>query len=79
MILHDGVEIVRWDIPEYLTEDNYSVLRFYNNYKRYGFVFSGGWGEQPAIHIDIINALDVESDKLETWRQKRLRSRSSRK
>ena len=79
MILHDAVEVIRKDIPDYLTTDNYSVLEFYNNYKRFGFAYAGGWAQQPARHIDIIQALDIEGDKLESWRKNVLRSRSSRK
>ena len=76
MLLHDSVEVYRIDIPNYLTDENTEALEFFNNYQRFGFAYSGGWAQQPARHIDIISALEVEGDKLEKWRRKRLRSRS---
>jgi len=55
--------IKRGDIPGYFTETNFLQIEMWNQYKLLGLPFGGGWAEHPAVYIDIILALEAESNK----------------
>lgn len=57
------ISIERARIPEYFNKDNDAKLGFYSRYKMFGFPFSGGWAEQPAYLLDIVERLESESRK----------------
>lgn len=50
--------IERRKVPEFFNEEYWSALIIYNRYKKFGFPYSGGWAEQPAHLIELIEALD---------------------
>lgn len=52
--------------PEnYMTVEADRLMDMWAKFKTgYGLPFSGGWAEQPAILIDVFEALDVEQRKL---------------
>jgi hypothetical protein len=56
-----GVERAR--IPEYFNTENDKKLGFYFKYKLFGWPFGGGWAEQPAYLLDIVERLETESRK----------------
>lgn len=58
-----GYEICRKDIPSYMTPRAYASIDLWQKYKSYGFPFAGGWAEQPAIYMDVIDALERELKK----------------
>lgn len=58
-----GYEICRKDIPTYFTERAMAAIDLWQTYKLFGFPFSGGWAEQPAVYMDIIKALEIEARK----------------
>jgi hypothetical protein len=58
-----GYAVERAKIPEYLSGDNGARLGFYSRYKAFGWPFSGGWAEQPAYLVDVIERLEIESQK----------------
>jgi hypothetical protein len=57
------VVIDRARIPEYLNNENGAKLAFYSRYKAFGWPFAGGWAEQPAYLLDIIERLEIEARK----------------
>ena len=59
-----GVLIKRVDIPNYLTNENLELIEWWNKWKLYGLPYSGGWAEQPAIYIDVIEAIEEERFKI---------------
>jgi hypothetical protein len=64
----------QWDVPrcemhKYLTPEFYREMHEWNHYRRYGFRFSGGWAEQPAAYIDL---MDVFEEEFGRWQSKRL-------
>ncbi len=59
-----GMVVKQRDIPRIL-ETEMDALAEYNRYKLMGFPFSGGWREQPAVLIDIIEPLLVAEKALE--------------
>lgn len=63
MVLKAGYEVERHKIPEYFTPSVYSILSVYYKYKMFGWPWSGGWGEQPAYLVDIIETLEREAGK----------------
>lgn len=38
-------------------------LNFFYRYKVMGWPYSGGWAEQPAKFVDVVETLEVESGK----------------
>jgi hypothetical protein len=65
MMIIPGTEIIveRVRIPEYFNRDTDAQLNFYLRYKMFGWPFLGGWAEQPAYLVDIVERLEVESNK----------------
>ena len=57
--------IDRSKIPEYFTEDNNAKIRFFFKYKAFGWPFNGGWAEQPAYLVDIVERLESEMGRRE--------------
>jgi hypothetical protein len=56
--------IVRRDeIPSYFTEENVRRIEFYYRYKAFGWPYAGGWAEQPAGLMDIVELLEGEMGK----------------
>ncbi|MFA5376861.1 MAG: hypothetical protein WC455_14015 [Dehalococcoidia bacterium] len=62
MVLY-GHEIERSEIPSYLVYDNQKKIEFYWKYKVFGWPYAGGWAEQPAYLLDIIELLESELGK----------------
>lgn len=54
----NGVNVERARIPEYLDEYYFSCVQIWNRYKRFGFPFEGGWAEQPAYIVEVIECFD---------------------
>ena len=62
MVLHDYV-IRRDEIPFYFNEENTLRIEFYYRYKAFGWPYAGGWAEQPAGLVDIVELLEGEMGK----------------
>jgi hypothetical protein len=58
-----GYEICRRDIPGYLTERAVAAVRVWERFKQYGLPFAGGWAEQPAVYMDLIELFEAELAK----------------
>jgi hypothetical protein len=63
-----GYEICRRDIPKYLTPRLRSRVHIWENYRRFGLPFAGGWAEQPAVVMDVIELLEDELAKRKAQR-----------
>jgi hypothetical protein len=57
------IEVERARIPEYFRGENAEKMEFYSRYKMFGWPFSGGWAEQPAYLVDIVECLEIEASK----------------
>lgn len=60
-------------IPELFDDRFYSALMLHNKFRTFGLPFAGGWADQPAQVIDVLDALesasrDVERERAEKWR-----------
>lgn len=69
MVLH-GYEVERARIPEYLNGDHLQYVEWWLKWKKFGFPYSGGWAEQPAIYMDVLEVLEAETDKLRAEHEK---------
>lgn len=49
-------KIERRRIPELFNEWYWSCIGLYAKYKTFGLPFAGGWADQPAYVLDIIEA-----------------------
>jgi hypothetical protein len=58
----DGHVIDRADIPKYFTEGFWASYDLWQNCKRFGLPFGGGWAEQPAWILRLIKAFDGAID-----------------
>ena len=58
-----GYEICRKDIPMYFTDTAARAVHLWQMYKLFGWPFAGGWAEQPAYIVDIIETLELEARK----------------
>lgn len=59
-----GGYLVRRDrIPEYLTPDALSGVELWRRYRLFGMPFAGGWAEQPAVVLDVLETLEAEAAK----------------
>ena len=65
MKLKNGKVVERYKIPEYFNDYYYSCLQLYNRYMSYGLPWSGGWAENPAYILDIIDAFKGAEVKCE--------------
>jgi len=63
VIPHTEYEIKRKEIPGFFTEAAIVQIDMWQRYKLLGLPFSCGWAEHPAVFIDIISALEAESNK----------------
>lgn len=68
--LFGGIIVKRNLIPDLLDDFFYDCVGLYIKFKRYGLPFIGGWANQPAVVIDIldmfeyvINVIDAEQAK----------------
>jgi hypothetical protein len=60
-------------IPELFDDRFYSALVLFNRFRVFGLPFAGGWAEQPAQVVDVLEALDgasraVENERADKWR-----------
>ena len=62
-IVRGGYAICRYDIPLILADPVVGYIHWWGKYKRYGWPYAGGWAEQPAVLVDIIDAIENEADK----------------
>lgn len=60
MILHGHV-IRRDKIPEYFSDDNLAAFELWEKFRLFGLPYSGGWAEQPARLVNIIQQLETEA------------------
>jgi len=58
-----GQRIHRYDIPSYFCEENMRLIGFWLKYRKYGLPYHGGWAEQPAVVMDVIDTLETEAEK----------------
>lgn len=70
-------EIERRRIPEVFNETYWSALIVYNRFKIMGFPFTGGWAEQPAQIVDVIEAFESAAQAVEVGRAKKWQSQKS--
>jgi hypothetical protein len=66
-------DVERRLVPELFTDFFWSALGVYNRFKMFGFPFSGGWAEQPAHIVDVIEAFEsaaraIDRERAEKWR-----------
>lgn len=62
----------RRDVPGLFSDEYWAALRLWNRYKLFGLPFSGGWADQPAVVVDILEALEganraVEKERIDKW------------
>ncbi len=55
--------VVKGDIPGYFNDTTMAQMSMWEMYKLFGFPYSGGYDEQPAVYMDIIQALETECAK----------------
>lgn len=58
-----GYELCRKDIPRYLSGRARAAIRVWENFKLFGLPFAGGWAEQPAVYMDVIECIEAEVAK----------------
>ena len=64
-----GYQVERSKIPSYFAAESMGKLELFWRYKRLGWPFAGGWAEQPAYLVDIIELLEIEMGKRTNGRQ----------
>jgi len=59
-VLKSGHEVRLDDIPSLLSEEGlaYEAISFYLRWRMMGWPYQGGWAEQPARLVDIVELLD---------------------
>lgn len=62
MVFYDYM-VKRDEIPSYFEEENIRRIEFYYRYKAFGWPYAGGWAEQPAGLVDIIELCESEMGK----------------
>lgn len=62
MVLHGHI-VRRSEIPSYFTEENTRKIEFFYRYKAFGWPYAGGWAEQPAVLVDIVEVCEGEIGK----------------
>lgn len=73
---HD-IFIRRCDFKNYLTEDFYRALRIFAMSENLGCLpFSGGWAEQPADLMEVIELFKIEEN---TWEQEEIEKSKNKK
>lgn len=73
-MLYWGYEVERWNIGQYLTEENLKIIDLYFHYKNYGWPYAGGWAEQPKRFVNMVMALDREMYKRKEAERKKTKS-----
>lgn len=63
MVLQGDHLIKRDEIPNYFTTTIKHSLWLWEQYKRYGWPFGGGWIEQPWFVYEIINTCEMENGR----------------
>jgi hypothetical protein len=63
-------------IPELFDDRFYSALVLFNRFRVFGLPFAGGWAEQPAQVVDVLDALEsasraVENERADKWRSQK--------
>ena len=58
-VVGDRWEVQRNRMNDIITE-HLSEWREWSRYRQYGFRYSGGWADQPATYIDIIDIYEDE-------------------
>ena len=66
----------RRDIPTLFNDEYWGALKLWNRYKLFGLPFDGGWAEQPAAVIDVLEALEsasraVERERMDKWQSQK--------
>lgn len=56
-----------------ITGDVSWKVELWGKYKRFGFPYAGGWAEQPARLLDVIDALDRTMNEIEHKRLEKAR------
>ena len=57
-------EIRKGDIPMYFTDTVFAQIHMWQQWKLLGLPWAPlGWAEHPAVFIDVISALEAESNK----------------
>lgn len=74
-IIGDTWDVPRRELHTYLTPDFWKEYDEWAKYKRYGFRYTGGWAEQPAVYIDL---LDIYEHEYIRWQNKRMNNASGR-
>ncbi len=64
ILVKSGILVRRDLIPDYFTDEAMEQIGLWNKYHTIGLPFAGGWAEQPAIYIDIIEALESQYRKV---------------
>ncbi len=54
--------VERREVPKFFNEEFWSAYRIYSRFRRFGFPYSGGWEEQPAHIVELIEAMDQARD-----------------
>jgi len=60
-------------IPDYFTPDFANMVEIWVNVKRWGMPFEGGWADQPAILMDVINLFEQAYNEYEEERLEKAR------
>jgi hypothetical protein len=64
MGLADGLEVDRGTIPDILGDQELmGYIEWWVLWKKFGWPFSGGWAEQPAVYFDVVELLEAESER----------------
>ena len=58
IIPHSELYIIRKDIPGYFTPEFWGQLAMWDMWRTFGFPWSGGYADQPAIYLDIVYTLE---------------------
>lgn len=62
-----------WGCPQQVLKDEgvQRAITAWGRWKRYGLPYAGGWAEQPAVAIDLIDVCEIEWCAVEeTMRQR---------
>lgn len=50
--------VKRSEVGQYCDEQFWDVLGIWHRWKRFGFPWTGGWAEQPAYLVDLIDMVE---------------------
>lgn len=63
--------VERARIPEYFTDDYEAAYDIYGKWRMFGLPFSGGWAEQPAYLLRIIETFEIVRQMYEQYRSEK--------